>query len=67
MAEKQEETPAMLTSGSHNYKWTKSSFQETLEWETASRYIKPLAAKGIQLKRSANWEKIEDGVERQLM
>lgn len=57
----------MLTSGSHNYKWTEPSNQETLEQEMASQYIKPLSAKGIRLKRSANWEKIEDGVERQIM
>lgn len=67
MAENQEETPAMLTLGSHNYKWTEPSSQETLEWEMASRYIKRLTAKDTQLKRRANWDKTEDGTGRQLM
>lgn len=57
----------MLTSGSHNYKWTEPSFQETLEREMASRYIKRLTAKDTQLKRRAKWDKTEDGTGRQLM
>jgi len=50
MVEKEEETAATLTSGSHNHKWTEPSLWETLEWEMASRYLKPLAAKGLQSK-----------------